>query len=133
MIKLPDWKDPIIFALLVVLVIAIVLNIAQRWQLSNARDALTTMTAKRDAALRDAGALELERNSATAANEAFARIVQEQGNAIISMRAEADARQSKAGAAARAVLKERPRLPAGHGPTEMNAWLVETFAPAVAH
>lgn len=132
MIRLPDWKDPIIFALLVVLVLSIVLNIAQRWQLGNARDALATMTAERNEAQREAGALELQRNEATAANEAFARMVQQQGNAIISMRAEAESRQSKAGAAARAVLKEPIRLPSGHGPVEMNAWMRETLRAASA-
>jgi len=127
-IKLPDWKDPIIFTLLVALAICAVLAIAQRVQLGNARERITALEGIRDTLNRDIGVVETQRDEAVAKNSHMSRRLDEQSQAIAQIKTQAEASQAKAGAAARVVLAERPKLPAGHGPAVMNAWLRDTFS-----
>jgi hypothetical protein len=127
MIKLPDWRDPIVFALLVALAIVIALNIFQRIQIAGVRQELSVVSAARDAALRDTGALKVQRDDAVAVNANMARRLDEQSRQVASLQAAGQAREQKAASAARVVLAERPRLPAGHGPAAMNAWLQDVF------
>jgi hypothetical protein len=129
MLKLPDPRDPIIFTLLVVLVIAIVSLGVTIWQkrgleadLARAEAEATALAADRDAVLH-------QRDEALRAHHALARMVQSQGEAIMALKRDAEARQSKAGAAARAVLAEPADIPEGRGPEAMNAWLRASFSP----
>jgi hypothetical protein len=63
-------------------------------------------------------------------HHALARMVTAQGEAIMALKRDAEARQSKAGAAARAVLAEPADIPDGRGPEAMNAWLRASFSPS---
>ena len=57
--------------------------------------------------------------------------VEAQNTAIRDLQTKADTFEARAAAAARAALlagaQRRAKLPAGHGPAVMNAWLRETF------
>jgi len=57
--------------------------------------------------------------------------VEAQNTAILDLQTKADTFEAQAAAAARAALlagaQRRAKLPAGHGPAVMNAWLRETF------
>lgn len=121
--KLPDWRDPVVFALLVALTVALVGMGITAWKNHSLRADLAVSKLETEQVKGDRAAVQAQRDDARRANEAFARMVQEQGAAIVELQSAAEQRQAKAGAAARAVLKEPLRLPSGHGPKEMNAWL----------
>jgi len=57
--------------------------------------------------------------------------VEAQNTAILDLQTQADLSAARATAAARAALlageRRRQRLPTGHGPAAMNAWLREAF------
>jgi len=57
--------------------------------------------------------------------------IEAQNTAILDLQTKADTFEAQATAAARAALlagaQRRAKLPAGHGPAVMNAWLRETF------
>jgi len=57
--------------------------------------------------------------------------VEAQNTAILDLQTKADTFEAQATAAARAALlagaQRRAKLPVGHGPAVMNAWLRETF------
>jgi len=120
---LPNWRDPVVFALLVALFVALVALGITAWNTHTLNAELAASMLETEQVKADRAAVQAQRDDARRENEAFARMVQEQGAAIVELQSAAEQRQAKAGAAARAVLKEPLRLPSGHGPKEMNAWL----------
>lgn len=128
MIKLPDVRDPIIFAMLVVLAIALVSMGVAFWQkrgleveLAESRQELAETVADRDA-------LKGQRDAALTNNAALARAVQEQSERVRALRTEATAREVRAGTAARTILVDRIIIPEGRGPEALNRWLQGSFS-----
>lgn len=128
MIRLPDARDPIIFAMLVVLAIALLSMGVTIWQkrgleveLAESRQELAETVADRDA-------LKAQRDAALTNNAALARAVQEQSERVRALRTEASARETRAGTAARTVLADRIVVPEGRGPEALNRWLRESFS-----
>lgn len=127
MLKLPDWKDPIIFALLVVAGVTALAAGIQTWRLHTARAELAESRQDLAEVKADRSAVLAQRDEALAANGALQRSLQAQSQAVSALKAAADESETKALAAARATLRKPFTPPAGNGHLAMNAWLRDTF------
>lgn len=125
--NLPSVRDPIIWALTVVLLIVIVSLGITIWQNHSLETDLARSQAEAVALKADRDAVLAQRDEAIAANAAAARVLDAQSRAVATMKRAAEARQTTAGAAARVILAEKPALPEGHGPAVMNSWMREQF------
>lgn len=127
MLKLPDWKDPIIFTLLVVAGIVAMAAGIQTWRLHGARVDLAESRQELAEVKADRSAVLVQRDQALAANGALQRSLQAQSQAVAALKAAADEHETKALAAARATLRKPFTPPASNGHLAMNAWLREQF------